>query len=348
MPRGWVWVQIALAWLPMWAVFTAIIISAHDLSIVAAMIGSARMIVPGALLGFGVYAFTRRTPWPHPFRLRFIGVHMLAAAVYACIWLGLVVAVDYVVSRQIVLREGPGLVAFLMTGVWLYLVVAGVAYANSAAQRTALAEAHAARVQLAQLRAQLHPHFLFNTLHTIVQLIPTAPRAASHAAEELAGVLRTVIEEDRDLVPLEEELAFVERYLAIERVRFGERLRVERFVDEAALPALVPSFALQTLIENAVRHGAAPKLGATTITIRATVAGDLLTLAVRDDGVGARRDEIARAGSTGLRRLRERLQWTFGERARIGVDSTPGAGFAVTLTLPLLLEGQASERRAQP
>lgn len=336
MPRGWVWVQIALAWLPMWAVFTAIIISAHDVPIVAAMIGSARMIVPGALLGFGVYAFTRRIPWPHPFRLRFVGVHMLAAAVYACIWLVLVIAVDYVVSRHVVLREGPGIVAFLMTGVWLYLVVAGVAYANSAAQRTALAEAHAARVQLAQLRAQLHPHFLFNTLHTIVQLIPTAPRAASHAAEELAGVLRTVIEEDRDLVPLGEELAFVERYLAIERVRFGERLRVERFVDEAALPALVPSFALQTLIENAVRHGAAPKLGATTITIRATVAGDLLTLTVRDDGVGAGRDEIARAGSTGLRRLRERLQWTFGERARIGVDSTPDAGFAVTLTLPLL------------
>ncbi|MBL8297383.1 MAG: histidine kinase [Rhodanobacteraceae bacterium] len=338
MPRGWVWVQIALAWLPMWAVFTVLISSAHDISVLPAMIGSARMVVPGALLGFAVYAFTNRTPWPHPFRLRFVVVHMFAATIYAVVWLTLIVAIDYLVSRRMVVREGPGIVAFLVTGMWLYLVVAGVAYANRAAQRAAALEAHAARVQLAQLRAQLHPHFLFNTLHTIVQLIPTAPQAASQAAEELADVLRRVIEEDRDLLPLSEELAFVERYLAIERLRFGERLRVERQVDAAALPALVPSFALQTLIENAVRHGAAAKLETTTIAIRASLAGGVLTLSVHDDGVGARSDEIMRAGSTGLRRLRERLQWEFGEHSRLDIDSSPGAGFAATLHLPALLD----------
>jgi signal transduction histidine kinase len=341
MPRAWAWVQIALAWLPMWAVFTALIMSAHDVPLLPAMIASARMIVPGALLGFGVYTFTLRIPWPHPFRLRFVGVHVLAAIVYACIWLGAVVTVDYVISHHFVLREGPGIIAFLMTGVWLYLVVAGVAYANSAAQRAALLQAHAARAQLAQLRAQLHPHFLFNTLHTIVQLIPTAPRAASHAAEELAGVLRTVIEEDRDLVPLAEELSFVERYLRIEHVRFGERLRVEKCLDDAALPLLVPSFAVQTLVENALRHGAAPKVGTTTVTIRATVTGGALTLIVRDDGVGASPQELTRAGSTGLRRLRERLHWAFGERAKLGIDSSPGTGFTATLTLPLLADEPA-------
>lgn len=341
MPRGWVWVQIALAWLPMWAVFTALIMSAHGAAFVPAMLGSLRMIVPGALLALAVYAFTRRTPWPHPFRLRFVAVHLVAAAVYACLWLALVLLVDHVVSRHLALGKGPGVIAFLMTGVWLYLVVAGVAYANSAAQRAAQLEAHAARVQLAQLRAQLHPHFLFNTLHTIVQLIPTEPRAASRAAEQLADVLRRVIEEDRDLVPLAEELAFVGRYLAIESVRFGERLRVERSVAAESLSALVPAFALQTLVENAVRHGAAPKLGATTLDIAARVDGDTLILHVSDDGVGARLDQAADSGSTGLRRLRERLKWEFGERAQLQLASTPGAGFSATLVLPLLRDEAA-------
>lgn len=342
MPRGWVWVQIALAWLPMWAVFTAIIMSAHDAALVPAMLGSLRMIVPGALLGWAVYAFTQRTPWPYPFRLRFAAVHLFAAAIYAGVWLGLVIGVDHLVSRHLGLREGPGVVAFLMTGVWLYLVVAGVAYANSAAQRTAQLQAHAARVQLAQLRAQLHPHFLFNTLHTIVQLIPTEPRAASRAAEQLADVLRRVIEEDRDLLPLAEELAFVERYLAIESVRFGERLRVVQHVAAETLQALVPAFAVQTLIENAVRHGAAPKVGATTVEILARRDGDTLCLIVRDDGVGTHLQEKRSSGSTGLRRLCERLKWEFGERAQLQLASMPGAGFSASLTLPLLFDEGAS------
>lgn len=333
--------QIALAWLPMWAVFTALIMSAHGTAFVPALFGSLRMIVPGALLALAVYAFTRRMPWPYPFRLRFVAVHLAAAGVYACLWLALVLLVDHVVSRHLALGHGPGVIAFLMTGIWLYLVVAGVAYANSAAQRAAQLETHAARVQLAQLRAQLHPHFLFNTLHTIVQLIPTEPRAASRAAEQLADVLRRVIEEDRDLVPLAEELAFVGRYLAIESVRFGERLRVERNVAAESLSALVPAFALQTLVENAVRHGAAPKLGATTLEIAARVDGATLILHVSDDGVGASLDQAAGSGSTGLRRLRERLRWEFGERARLQLASTPGAGFGATLVLPLLRDEAA-------
>lgn len=335
LPRGWMWLHLAIAWLPLWALFTALIMVAHDIAVVPAMFGSLRMIVPGAALGFGVYRFTQRLPWPHPFRLRFVAVHVAAAVVYALVWFALVVAVDGLVSHHVALRRGPPPAAFLIVGVWLYLVVAGAAYANRAAQRTAQLEAHAARVQLAQLRAQLHPHFLFNTLHTIVHLIPTAPRAASRAAEELAGVLRAVIEEDRDLVPLADELAFVDRYLAIEHVRFGERLRVERDVDAVALDALVPSFAVQTLIENAVRHGAAPNVGITTIVLRAAIDAATLTLSVHDDGVGA---DPAAPGGTGLRRLRERLQWTYGERARLDAGSAPGRGFAATLTLPLVFD----------
>ncbi len=254
MARGWVWLQLAVAWLPMWALFAALIVLAHGMPIGNAALGALRMIAAGAVLGVVVYKFTERMPWPHPFRLGFVGIHVLAAAGYAASWLVLMSLIDSLIVGHLVLVIGPGLGLFFLTGIWLYIVVAGVAYANLAAQRTAKIEAQTARMQLDTLRAQLHPHFLFNALHTVVQLIPLDPRGAARAAEQLAGALRTTIEEQRDLVSLAEEWAFVERYLAIECIRFGNRLVVHTEVDEVARAALLPSFALQTLVENAARR----------------------------------------------------------------------------------------------
>ena len=107
------------------------------------------------------------------------------------------------------------------------------------------------------------------------------------AAEQLAGLLRGAIEEDRDLVPVSEEWAFVERYLDIERIRFGDRLRVHVRLSEDARSALLPVVVLQKLVENAVRHGAAPRVEPTDIAIAGSVANGMLTLVVRDSGGGA-------------------------------------------------------------
>src|SRR4026208_1160253 len=100
-------------------------------------------------------------------------------------------------------------------------MVSGVVYASEATERASKAEAIAARSQLAALRAQLNPHFLFNALHTVVQLMPVDPKGASRAAEQLAGLLRVTLEQDRDLVLLAEEWSFVEKYLELESLRFG-------------------------------------------------------------------------------------------------------------------------------
>ncbi|HTD28832.1 MAG TPA: histidine kinase, partial [Xanthomonadaceae bacterium] len=263
LPRGWVWLQLTVAWLPVWALFALSIAMVHGLTAASAAIASLHMIAPAALLGVAVYRFTSRTPWPHPFQVSFVAMHVLAAALYGISWFVLVSLIDSFVSGRLAIATGPGIGLFLITGVWLYIVVAGVAYANLAAQRTAKIEAHTARMQLDTLRSQLHPHFLFNALHTVVQLIPTDPRAAARAAEQIAGALRTTFEEHRDLISVAEEWAFVERYLAIESIRFGDRLSVTVQIDEPARTALLPSFALQTLVENAVRHGAAPRIEAT-------------------------------------------------------------------------------------
>ncbi|HEX3895175.1 MAG TPA: histidine kinase [Rudaea sp.] len=338
MARGWLWLQLALAWLPMWALFAVLIVVAHGSPVGSAAIASARMIVPGAMLGYFVYKFTSWAPWPHPFRLRFIGAHVLAAIMYAVIWFLLVSLIDSVLVGRMTAMIGPGVGAFLLTGVWLYIVVAGVAYANRAAQRTAQLESNAARMQLAELRAQLHPHFLFNALHTVVQLIPSDPPTAVSAAELLAGILRGVLEQNDDLITLGRELSFVEQVLGIERIRFGERLAVRIEASEEVSAFLVPSFSLQTLFENAVRHGAAPRVETTHISISARIDGDKLVLHVVDDGAGASACAIEQNSGTGLRRLRERLRWLYGDRARLDIESSPSRGFSATLRLPLLTE----------
>jgi hypothetical protein len=341
MTRPWIWLQLLIGWLPVWALFMTLFVTAHPgvRHLDAALI-SLRMIVCAAGLALVVRWWTRRLPWPYPMRPAFVAWHVLAALLYAGAWVLSNSAIESVLRRDLVLVLGYGIGPYLVLGVWLYVMVTGVTYALQAAERNARIEAAAARTQLAALRAQLNPHFLFNALHTVVQLIPREPRQAAQAAEQVAGLLRTTIEEDRDLVTLAEEWAFVERYLAIERIRFGDRLRVQIEVEEAARGATVPSFAVQTLVENAVRHGAAPRVEPTTITVTARLRDGMLELVVRDTGGGARTGsaEAGAGNGTGLKRLRERLATLYGNAARLEAASSAGGGFSATLVLPQSLE----------
>jgi len=333
MARAWVGVQLAIAWLPMWALFTVLMMSAHGMPLSMALYASAPIIGVAAALAVPVYAFTRRWPWPHPFRTAFVFGHFAAAALYSACWFVLISAVESVIAGRLVLVLGPGIGPFMVTGMWLYFVVAGVSYADQAARRAARLEALAARTQLAALRSQLQPHFLFNALHTVVQLIPTDPKGATRAAEQLGAALREAMDEQRDVVTFAEEWAFVDRYLAIERIRLGERLVVDARIEERALDASLPSFALQTLVENAVRHGAGPRVEPTRVTISAHTGGGELSVTVADDGAGARGDVDPAAGS-GLRRLRERMRALYGTRARLELGAPPAGGFIASLTVP--------------
>jgi LytS/YehU family sensor histidine kinase len=136
-------------------------------------------------------------------------------------------------------------------------------------------------------------------------------------------------------VPLADELAFVERYLAIERIRFDARLDVRLDVSDEAKATLVPSFALQTLVENAVRHGAAPRVEPTMVEITGRTAADTLTVTVHDTGGGASPEQIAQSRGTGLARLRDRLAVLYRGRARLDVSTSSGGGFTASLSVPL-------------
>ncbi|AHG88899.1 histidine kinase internal region [Gemmatirosa kalamazoonensis] len=226
--------------------------------------------------------------------------------------------------------------------VFMYFTVLGCVYAftyfvearEREAQRARLAQ-QLAEARLGALRMQLNPHFLFNSLNAIQVLVRDHDtQAASRMLELLGGVLRQVLHgEPRQQVPLDEELRFLQRYLAIEQVRFSDRLRVQWAVDDAARDALVPEFVLQPLVENAVRHGVAGRADAGTIEISAHVEGDTLLLGVRDDGPGY--DAATAGAGVGLANVRARLETMFGDAARLEIGRAASGGTLATIRLPL-------------
>lgn len=301
----------------------------------AESVATAARTLLGVGLAYLAYRFIRRLPWPRPFRLRFLLIHVIAAPVGGALWLVLTsTAVTLITGRPFLatLRDVP--TDFLVLGSAFYLAIATVTYLDEASTRAAQAEAALARTQLATLRAQLQPHFLFNALHTVVQLIPVAPARAVEAAEGVAALLRTALDEERDRIALGEEWTFVSRYLELEGIRFGDRLRVSAQLDPVLRDVPVPTFALQTLVENAVRHGAAPRVAPTDLVITATATEATLTIAVRNSGDAGSPLAADPGTGTGLRRLREQLAVLHGEAARLTAGPLPAGGYEAVLVLP--------------
>ncbi|HJQ71370.1 MAG TPA: histidine kinase [Blastocatellia bacterium] len=202
--------------------------------------------------------------------------------------------------------------------------------------------------ELRALRAQVNPHFLFNTLNTIVDLISSEPEKAEAMTERLAEVFRYVLAgTDRNLITVGEEFDFLRTYLEIEQARFGERLRVELEVDPTVAGHVIPSLILQPLVENAVKHALAPKLEGGTIRVRAFRDAGCLRMTVEDDGAGwsgVSYDELKAGfelpgrssgpGGVGLRNVVERLRTTYGDRAGFDVRSGAGSGTTVVVSIP--------------
>jgi len=196
----------------------------------------------------------------------------------------------------------------------------------------------AATAQLAALRAQMNPHFLFNSLNSIAQLIHTDPDKAEACVERLAEIFRYLLRRaEKEFVPLAEELEMTDAYLDIERARFGERLRVEKRIDPRSLHQAIPNLILQPLVENAVKHGLSLKMGDGTVRIGAAVDDGCLTLTVGDDGLGMPQSALAGVydRGVGLRNLRDRLQRLYGDDHLPEIRSAPGGGTEVRLRFPI-------------
>jgi hypothetical protein len=220
------------------------------------------------------------------------------------------------------------------------LGVAGVRAreARAAAVRAERAETLRAEARLAVLRAQLNPHFILNVLHSLVGMAERDPALTATALERLGTTLRYALRVQSaavDTVPLRDELEFTRDYLELERMRLGDRLETRFAVPEALLDRTVPSFTLQPLVENSIRHAIAPRSRGGVVSITVEDAGGTLSLAVEDDGPGAVsppprwREEAG----VGLRLLRDRLDALYDGGAALELGRSPLGGFRAVIRI---------------
>lgn len=209
--------------------------------------------------------------------------------------------------------------------------------------RSARLETRLMESQLQALQQQLHPHFLFNTLHAISTLVHRDPDKADLMVERLSDLLRVTLRKvGVQEVELAEELEYVRAYLDIEQIHFGHRLQVEFRIDAAAMDVLVPTLILQPLVENAIRHGLEPMVKPGTLSIEAQADGDTMWLRVRDNGAGLPKTWKRREG-VGLTNTRSRLERLYGEEAALTVRENPGGGVLVDAYIPLRRSAAKSE-----
>ncbi len=345
--RFWLW--YALAWLDLAGLYCVVFMVTGQDPFLKAAVGSLIYVLPMALAGAGALPIFRRLDWSGDHRLRFVATHAALAVAFG---LG-VTAANYALFSLLHRVHGDlfGPVRFnlayatwgTLMGILIYGVLAGVCSGMLLHRRMREQEARAARAtalhteaELRALRAQLNPHFLFNTLHTLLALVRHDPRAAEESLEQFGDLLRYTLDTQKngEVVPLGEELAFVDNYLALERLRLGERLRLEVEIDETVRDRRVPAFCLQPLVENAIRHAIAPRAAGGRLLVRARRDGDALLLEVADDGPGARAGALGDAAGLGLRLVRERLAARYGSAAALDVDTGPGRGFRATIRIP--------------
>jgi two-component system, LytTR family, sensor kinase len=190
--------------------------------------------------------------------------------------------------------------------------------------------------RLAALTSQINPHFLFNTLNSVSSLIRTNPEQARGVVYRLSSILRRLLRNTDNLTPLREELAFIDNYMTIEMVRFGEKLRFIKEIDPKTLDRLVPSMLLQPLIENSIRHGLATKVDGGMIRVRTYLAEGRLHLVVEDDGVGIPETRLATLFEQGIgvSNVNERLKVLYGPDYRMWIDSKPGEGTRTGIEIP--------------
>ena len=243
-------------------------------------------------------------------------------------------------------------IAPVLQGLGTALILAIVALVRDRDEQTQAA----ASAEVRALQSRMNPHFLFNALNTLAALATIAPREVPRAAGRLRHFLRASFDQqERELVPLKEELAVVRAYLDIELLRLGSRLKLEQEIDPGLSEALMPPFSLQPLVENAVQHGlqSSSKAGRLRLVVRGRM-GDWLDMSISDDGQGVPSTEVERVFFAvrprvhAMSLLRRRLQGLFGRSFRLEVCSEVGQGTTVTMSIPLRRGFDIAEESLEP
>ncbi|MEM7585870.1 MAG: histidine kinase [Acidobacteriota bacterium] len=296
-----------------------------------------------ALLTPVIFELTRRAPIRPPQRWRHFALHLAFGVTMATVYVVVMSAFDLggeggAYGVRLVRNLAMGVPSLLM----IYFVLVAVGMGLELRRRYREGELRQARLeqrlmtaQLSALRMQLQPHFLFNTLHAVSALMDEDVPAARRMIARLSELLRITLGSDGEPeVSLEREIEVLERYLDIERVRFGDRLQVDYEIDEAARSMLVPTLLLQPLVENSVRHAIAPHSRQGRIVIGARVESAKLKLSVADDGPGIQESPAEEEG-IGLANTRARLEQRYGDAASFELQNGRDRGLEVRISLPL-------------
>jgi len=288
---------------------------------------------------------------------RTVPLHFVAGFVVACMHIAIVATGRTLLQRSVGMQvswEERLWDMFLRTIDWevmLYWALVALQHAvdyytelRARDVRQAQLETRLVEAQLQALQRQLHPHFLFNTLHAISALVHREPEKADEMIERLSDLLRITLDKvGIQEVTLAEELEYLRAYLDIEQVHFGDRLEVLYRVDAHALDALVPNLILQPLAENAIRHGLEPRAGGGRLTMEAFRDRDRLVLRIADNGCGMPAAAVSAANhGVGLSNTRSRLDRLYRDEATLTFAPHEDGGLIVTITLPLKQPGPAS------
>src|SRR5580704_15894624 len=308
------------------------------------------------LLAFVIIAVDARLPFSAAQLGRRIAAHVLLSLVFTSLFVYVLVAMRALLGLQnLSTMRDPHLFASALRGMFLwnlliYWVIAGGWQAYRYNQSYVSSELRSERLErqfsearLNVLRMQLNPHFLFNALNTISSQVERDPRLARTMIEHLGDLLRLSLDaRDRQEIPLTEELAFLDHYVAIKKIRFAENLRIEIQVTPEVKYALVPCLIVQPLVENAIRHGISRRTSGGTVTVTAQHRRGGLEIRVADDGVGLPTGwTLETSSGIGLSVTRERVLGLYPDgNSSFSVRPRSGGGTEVEISLPMRLAGE--------
>ena len=287
-----------------------------------------------------------RSMWTH------LGIALVIAVVIEVVWLQISFFIQGYLEPEALARMlnnraevySVAVLSRLLGDAFIYAAALGVATTlgyhrrfRERELRAAQLEAQLALAQVQALKMQVHPHFLFNTLHAVTVLIREDPAAATRVVTRLGDLLRlTLSRATTAQVSFRRELEILTLYLEIERTRFHDRLEIAYDVQPATLGALVPDLILQPLVENAIRHGVSPNAGTARIDVRSRRDGDWLTLEIRDNGAGLVEGHT-RPDGIGLSTTRARLERLYGDRHELTLENLPHGGCVARIRIPFQL-----------
>lgn len=346
LPRNLFYPYMAF-WLALTAVYEIIFLISPGMTVGEAARAGVVVMVPAALLGLLVIHGVKRLSLPSTIEWRFMLTHIILALAFSVAWVVLVAAlrnVDLRIFTGAWVGRVPSASAIrwhMVSGVMIYAAIATATHASIVTERAQIDRKNA---ELNALRAQLSPHFLFNTIHSIILLVSRDPVAAETALEKIADLMRYALKSHNDLnswSTVGEELEFAQTYIDLESIRLGDRLRVEHHIDALTLGFMVPPMLIQPLLENSIQHAVSRNARGATVSISIRQEKDALVLRVSDDGANTEAASTKNRHGIGLDAVQARLQLCFGNDYDFSAEPLESGGFLTTIRMPVVSGSQS-------